>query len=82
MENHTLGMIVVTIISLLFLFGVGSIVLSFFFDPKDSRLNPPKFDDRYYTKVTPSPYSYDGDIPASVVFDSKDTFDLGVEDIE
>lgn len=32
MDNHTFGIAVVTILGLLFIFGIGSIVLSFFFD--------------------------------------------------
>lgn len=85
MDNETFGMIVVTIISLLFLFGIGSIVLSFFFDPKTLNIPQYKKDNRYYPKVTSPDYSdlLDDEEPAaSVVFDPKDTFDTNIEDIE
>lgn len=45
--DNTAGAIIVTVITLLYLFGIGSILLSFFYDPKESPpVKPKQFSDR------------------------------------
>lgn len=57
MGNHVFSNIVVTIISLFFIIGIGSILLSFFFDPKEDKLLNTQIYQNSFEKISSPTYS-------------------------
>lgn len=74
MEDNTFGIIIVTLFIIVYVAGIGSVVVSFFFDPKE--IVQSLKDTRYY-KVTSSEYHYntEDDEPASVIISEVPLFE-------